>query len=381
MKSRAMRITFVLGHAGLSGGVRVVATYAKRLQERGHRVVVISRPWDPKGRKEKAVQLVRRVFHKVGARHLSVDDPSYLDGVDVEHVRVAGSRATDSDVPDADVVIATWWETAEWVAGFSPRKGAKVYFLQGFDVQHGQPAHRVSATWSLPLQKIAVAKWLCDIARDEFDDPTVQLIPNSVDLEIFNAVARGKQPVPTVGLMYAPTSIKGCDISLKAFELARARRPDLRLKAFGLERPADALPLPRGAEYACAPSQQTIVEIYRSCDAWLFGSRREGFGLPILEAMACRTPVIATPAGAAPELLERGGGLLVPQEDPSAMADAIEKVCTLTDEQWRVLSDAALATATSYTWDDATDLFEAALLSAIDRSTRSRLSPCDTRPC
>ena len=43
------------------------------------------------------------------------------------------------------VVIATWWETAEWVAGLSPRKGAKAYFLQHHEVHPGQPVDRVRA--------------------------------------------------------------------------------------------------------------------------------------------------------------------------------------------------------------------------------------------
>jgi glycosyltransferase involved in cell wall biosynthesis len=91
--------------------------------------------------------------------------------------------------------------------------------------------------------------------------------------------------------------------------------------------------------------------------------------------MACRTPVIATPAGAAPELLGSGGGVLVPQENPAAMADAIERICTLPDAQWRALSDRAHATACGYTWHHATDLFEAALRCAIERQRGAALSP------
>ena len=48
--------------------------------------------------------------------------------------------------------------------------------------------------------------------------------------------------------------------------------------------------------------------------------------MSLIEAMACGTPVIATPAGAAPELTNAGGGLLVGQEDPSEMAEAIKEV-------------------------------------------------------
>jgi glycosyltransferase involved in cell wall biosynthesis len=108
-----------------------------------------------------------------------------------------------------------------------------------------------------------------------------------------------------------------------------------------------------------------IKEIYAQCDAWLFGSRTEGFGLPILEAMACRTPVIGTPTGAAPDLLAPGGGILVKPEDPQDMARAIEQICRMPDEEWRIRSRLAYTKAISYTWDDATDLFEVALNQAI----------------
>ena len=86
--------------------------------------------------------------------------------------------------------------------------------------------------------------------------------------------------------------------------------------------------------------------------------------------MACHTPVIGTPAGAASELLSGGAGILVKPEDPEDMAMAIEKVCTMSDSEWRALSDAAYAKATSYTWDDAAKLFEAALQTAIQRSKK-----------
>ncbi len=149
-------------------------------------------------------------------------------------------------------------------------------------------------------------------------------------------------------------------------------KPRLKLVAFGYRDPSPELPLPPGAEFRKQPPQDTLKNIYGRCDAWLFGTRKEGFGLPILEAMACRTPVIGTPAGAAPELLERGGGMLVPMEDPRAMADAILKVCSMHATDWRAMSDAAHATATRYTWDDATDQFEAALVRAVQGAERNQ---------
>ena len=72
------------------------------------------------------------------------------------------------------------------------------------------------------------------------------------------------------------------------------------------------VPLPPGSMFVRQPAQDMIRDIYGQCDVWLFSSRSEGFGLPLLESMACRTPVIATPAGAAPELCAGGGGITVP---------------------------------------------------------------------
>jgi glycosyltransferase involved in cell wall biosynthesis len=279
----------------------------------------------------------------------------------------------DADVPDGDVVIATWWETAEWVANLDLSKGAKAYFVQHDETQFASAPDRALATWSLPMHKIAVAQWLVDLARQRgSDSEDISLVPNSVDLGQFCAPPRGKQPALTVGFMYSRAKFKGCEIALRAFELAREKLPNLQLVSFGVSAPVETLPLPAGASYTRQPEQDRIRDLYAACDAWIVASRSEGFGLPILEAMACRTPLIATPAGAAPELLSGGGGILVKMDDPHDVARAIERIAAMDESSWRAMSDAALATATRYTWDDATDRFEVALERAV---TAQVLSP------
>jgi glycosyltransferase involved in cell wall biosynthesis len=361
-----MRITFLSPPFNLSGGHRVKAIYAQKLHERGHEVTVVA-PGTPRPTlRQIARSLVRdRAWPKTHA-----DLPSHFDRIDAE-CRIAGhfGPITDADVPDADVVIATWWETAEWAASLSPSKGAKVYFIQHHEVWPYLPVERVEATWRFPMQKIVVAAWLAEIARERYGDDGVVLVPNAVDRDQFHAPPRGKNAVPTVGMMYSRSHFKGCDVSLEAFRIAAGRVAGLRLVAFGdggVDR--DGLPLPGGAEFHVRPSQDDLRRHYASCDAWLFGSRDEGFGLPVLEAMACRTPVIGTPVGAAPELIGQGGGYLVRTEDPEDMAAAIERIAALPDDRWRAMSDIAYDTASRYTWDDAADRFEAALIHAVERS-------------
>jgi glycosyltransferase involved in cell wall biosynthesis len=357
-----MNITFVLAAADLSGGNRVISIYAQRLAARGHRVTVVSRPRRHVTLKDK-FQAWRRGWPIPQNRRRW---PSHFDALSgAVHQQIGSYRPiTAADLPDADVVIATWWETAEWVAALPGSKGRKAYFIQHYEAHPGQDTPRVDATWRLPMHKIIIAQWLADIARNRFSDNQFSLVPNAVDLEQFNAPARSKQPVPTVGVMYSIVPFKGCDISLKAFDIAKRNVPALKLVSFGNRTVTRDLPLPEGSDFTVQPAQDQIKNIYAKCDVWLVGSRSEGFGLPILEAMACRTPVIATPTGAAPELTAPGGGVLVAMEDEKSMADAIQRIVNLSEEQWRAMSDIAYHTASRYTWDDATLLFESALARA-----------------
>ena len=353
-----MKITFVLPYAGLAGGIRVVAIYAERLQNMGHTVFVISQPEEKVSLRDR----LRSIMKEQKFISVSKNSLSHFDNLDVHHKIIESNRPiTDADVPDADVVIATWWETAEWVSNLSESKGAKAYFIQHYETHDYLPIERARATYSLPIHKITIAQWLVDLMNTKYKDKNVFLVPNSVDTQQFSAPPRSKQSIPTVGMMYSPQKWKGCDISLKAFSLAKNKIEKLRLIAFGKPEFLPKSFIPYNIEYFCQPPQNKIKDIYSRCDAWLFGSRYEGFGLPILEAMACRTPVIGTSAGAAPELLVDGGGILIKPEEPESMAEAIINVCQLSNKEWQLMSEAAYTKAKNYSWQDAAKLFETAL--------------------
>ncbi len=344
----------------MAGGVRVVAVYADRLRQRGHEVTVVSTPPRP----IPLIEKLRHVKRGWGWPGKPQTGPSYLDNVDVAHRVIDRFRPiADADVPDADVVIATWWETAEWVAALSPGKGRKVFFIQHdesvFDLQ---PTRRVIDTWRLPLTKITISKWLTELAQQRDPGAVVHHIPNSVDMAQFDAPPRGKQARPTVGLLYSPVVFKGVDTSLKAVARVAERLGDVHLVTFGEVDPTDELPLPAGADHTTHPAQQQIRELYARCDVWLCGSLAEGFHLPPLEAMACRCPVVSTRVGGPMDIIEPGrNGYLADVGDDAALAECLLKVLQSDEAGWRAMSDAAYATATGYTWEHATDRFESAL--------------------
>src|SRR3546814_17648442 len=79
--------------------------------------------------------------------------------------------------PDADVVIATAWQTAEVVDLLPSSKGRKYYFIQHFEDWTG-PAGRVLATWKLPLRKLVIARWLAEMAEEIGE--TTSYLPNTI---------------------------------------------------------------------------------------------------------------------------------------------------------------------------------------------------------
>ncbi len=216
---------------------------------------------------------------------------------------------------------------------------------------------------------MTIARWLAELVLKHVPSATVEIVGNAVDLDLFEQPPRAMPPRPTVGFLYREAWVKGDDNALEAYRLARNEIPELRFLAFGSLPRHEFRNLPADVEYVSNPGDQDLADLYGSCTAWLFASRLEGFGLPILEAMACRTPVIATRAGAAPELIERAGGWLVDVDDARAMADAIVEACRLSPEEWSKLSESAYESVRGYTWADAGNAFEAALRRAVERAT------------
>lgn len=360
-----MRITFVIASADMSGGVRVIATHAKRLQELGHEVLVVGptggATWNQRFR-----DLVR------GRPMQPVRRPNHLNIMGVPYKALGpGHVARAADVPAADVIVATWWETAEWVSRFPASKGAKAYFVQGHEVcVPGQPADRVNATWRLPFHKIAVSRWLVDLLRESGDDD-VSLALNSVDPSQFCAPPRERNQRPTVGFVYSTAPFKGCDVAISTITRLAETFPDLRVIAFGAEPVVADLSLPDFVEFTEKPPQSQIRELYSQCDVLLCASRAEGFYLPALEAMACRCPVVSTRVGALFDLIEEGhNGFLCDVEDSECLAERLETVLSLSPEGWKRMSDAALETALGYTWNDATDAFYDGIERAIAKSKK-----------
>jgi glycosyltransferase involved in cell wall biosynthesis len=322
-------------------------------------------------------RILRDLTHLKISRLSDNVTPSHLKGTTFKNELMSnGNGPLPDEVPDGDVIIATWWETAEWLDRLPLSKGIKVHFMQDYELWGGD-ATRVHAACSLPFPKITPSKWVLDLIHSELQQLETCHVPNAVDGELFTSPLRTKSNPLTVGFTYTSFAAKGCDLIIEAIRLARLRNPDIRVVCFGSIRPSSDASLPAGTEYSFQVPDELLPRIYMSADVWLFGSKKEGFGLPILEAMACRTPVIGTPAGAAPELLADGRGVLIPMGNPQAMADAILDFAAMSDSEWQLISDAAFNYAHRYTWDSATDRFEAYIRDLAGRNQGNTVSEAD----
>jgi glycosyltransferase involved in cell wall biosynthesis len=139
---------------------------------------------------------------------------------------------------------------------------------------------------------------------------------------------------------------KNLDVLLDAFALVRARRPELVLAIAGPSGWA-AGKGPRGenVRWLDFVPDADLPALYRGAAVSVYPSRFEGFGIPIVESMACGTPVVSSTH---PSLDEASGdvALRADPSSPEAFADAIERAL---DDSGELVSR-GLAHAAGFTW-------------------------------
>jgi glycosyltransferase involved in cell wall biosynthesis len=110
-----------------------------------------------------------------------------------------------------------------------------------------------------------------------------------------------------------------------------------------------------------AVSPSRLAMFFGKADLFVLASRFEGYGMAYAEALSYGLPVIGTTAGAIPDTIPQGAGLLVPPDDPATLAAALRGVIVDADRR-RLLSEAALVAArTLPTWRQSAVIFATTL--------------------
>jgi glycosyltransferase involved in cell wall biosynthesis len=111
------------------------------------------------------------------------------------------------------------------------------------------------------------------------------------------------------------------------------------------------LGLERRVRFTGFTAEQDLPALYRAARVFAFPSFYEGFGLPLLEAMASGVPVVSSDASSLPEVAG-DAALLVNPRDDAAIAAALQRA--LDDEPWRAAAIVrGVARAKEFTWERA----------------------------
>ena len=110
-----------------------------------------------------------------------------------------------------------------------------------------------------------------------------------------------------------------------------------------------------------AVAQSQLAMLYGKADLFVLASRFEGYGMAYAEALSHGLPVIGTTAGAVPDTIPQGAGLLAPPDDPAALAAALRDTIVDTDQRRRLSEAAQAAARTLPTWQESAAIFAATL--------------------
>jgi glycosyltransferase involved in cell wall biosynthesis len=342
-----LRITILCPHLRIAGGVRAILTYADRLARKGHDVELLVPA-------QGALRAWWRNIRRTAGRTAGRAAPTFV-GELAARVRWV-SRWRASRLRDADVLVATAWQSAPAVGAAAARCGAKFYLVQHDEsLYHGSPAV-VDATYRLPLRKIVISTWLRDVMRERFGaDAEVLVTP--VDRSLFHPVPEvARAGSPRVLMLHHDYAWKGVADGMDAVARARSRGADLVLVGFGVKAPRRPLPYD---EFHENPAQPTLARLYSGCEIYLCPSWDEGLGMPAMEAMACGAALVTYDNGGCRDYARDGETALVARRrDVDALADRLARLVADPALRRRIAGAGHELVTRSFDWDAAVERLE-----------------------
>lgn len=335
-----LRVTYLIPHHQLTGGMKMLMEQIRYLRRRGHYVRAVS-------------------------KGLPAVLPPWTDvAVDSEYCLGANDRL-DSACADSDVVVAGFIHQLPEAATltlptFYWEQGHE-YLFDDRSVPQSSKFHALFAhSMRLPHLLAGVSPIVQQILKRRFNR-TAGLVVNGIDTERFRPGERPKRN--RVLLVGNPRlRFKGFPEALQALSLVHQRLGHLEVTWVSQVPVQVEAPFP--VKVLVNPPQDRLPEIYREADVFVSASFYEAFGLPPLEAMASGVPVVATDSGGIRTYARPGENcLLADPGDVESLAWGILQVL-LNPDIADFLSAEGRRTAEAFTWDRAIDQLEDALYRA-----------------
>jgi glycosyltransferase involved in cell wall biosynthesis len=348
-----MKICFVLPGSSPTptGGVKNIYEHANRLAEKGHGVTILHTAYVTRrsGVRGMARAFASYLLNLVGAMHWRPDRWFRVDPrIEMRWVPAPAC----SFVPEGDAVIATAWQTAEWVRDYPASKGAKFYFAMDFErfMEAASPLReRIAATHTANLRTMVISPAGAEMVVASGGRPPC-FVPCALDFSVYrleNAVDDPKRGM--IGFPWRPEPHKAALDAVTALALARARTGFAgTVWCFGASRPAE---LPEWIEFYARPSDAELARLYNRTSIFVMSSRYEGWGLPGSEAMACGAALVSTDNGGVRAYAQHEvSALLTPVADPKALAAAVSSL--IEDDGLRLrLAASGCERIRQFTWE------------------------------
>lgn len=347
-----MKVSFVINEPiqSASGGYKVVYTYANEMARKGIDVtiyyhcrknVLLSNYKLPMG-----IKLMI-------ARWLSATGPRWFK-LDKKVGRKIITNICNSQIENADIVVATAADTAKDVYALDQKKGKKLYFIQGYE-DWVMPIDELVATYKYDMRKIVVSRWLKKLIEG-YCNENVDCVLNGIDRRVFYIKTKPEERKnKSICMLYHDLESKGSKEGLEVIYKLKEKYPDLEAHLFGVvDQPSD---LPNWISYTHNASQEQLCDIYNKSMIYLSPSWNEGFGLTGAESMMCGCVLVSTETDGAKEYANANTAVLVAIHDIEEMYN---RCCQLFDEpemRYQMANRGAKEVSELLDYDKAVDLF------------------------
>jgi glycosyltransferase involved in cell wall biosynthesis len=335
---REMKLVFVLPGRGNSGGVRCTSLLAKGLRDRGHDVRILYQAPNLEGS-------CRSIWTRLlGSQDWLREFPGQVTSF---------KDLSQCSFRSSEIIIGVGMAMSYQIGLLDSLPNPRVQYIHGSTPR--DPILR-QKTLGMSLPKIVVASYLKDLVKAIGGGDVLAVVHNGVDFsEYYRVVPEAQRD--GIGTIYSSSSAKDPSTVLALISELLSSQP-VPIRVFGgSRRPRE---LPRSI-YSRYPSLERARDIYSRSLVWILASESEGFGLPVLEAMACGCVVVATDCGGPRDLIIDGEtGFLVPIGDVERI---VETAVMLVDdvklcEKMRTNS---LKRVKQFSWEKCVDELELAL--------------------
>jgi glycosyltransferase involved in cell wall biosynthesis len=289
----SIKLSFILPSPGNIpiGGFKIVYEYANRLTDKGYEVNLIHRY-----REKKSSNPTKKLYRYFDFKMLNLFNkfsPNSWFQLNKKVKCLLVPYIENEYIPDADVIFATEWTTAEPVLNLEHKKGRKLYFIQSLETWLGSD-EKVLETWKFPLKKIVISNWLCKFA-ESLNEKCIY-IPNGLDFHQFGMdIIPEQRNKLSILMLYHLNEVKGSIYGLEALERLRGEIDGLNVIFFSAHK--KSFKIPTWISYYHLPNQKTLRKLYNNAAIFISPSLFEGFPLPPAEAMQCGCAVVATDIG------------------------------------------------------------------------------------